>query len=179
MLKLIIPSAQFYDEKNNEFIYTKEHVLQLEHSLVSISKWESKWGKPFLSKNEQTFEESVDYIRCMTITQNVPPDIYKLITNDHINQVATYIAAPMTATTIRQNTGASNNEPITAEIIYYCMIAQNIPIEFQKWHLNRLITLINVCNIKNTPSKKMSKGELAERHRTLNETRKKALNTNG
>ena len=180
MLQITIPSVEEYDEVNNEFTVSKECVLQLEHSLVSLSKWESKWHKPFLIKGDKTNEESIDYIRCMTVTQNVSPEVYDHITQVIINEVVAYIEAPMTATTFSQNDkNIVNREVITAEIIYYWMVALNIPFECQKWHLNRLLTLINVCNIKNQPPKKMSKAEMFSRNRALNEARRRTLNTPG
>lgn len=179
MLKITVPATELYDEAPNEFVSSKEQILQLEHSLVSLSKWEAKWCKPFLTKDEKTIEETVDYIKCMTITQNVNDNVYKFITNDNVRQVRDYIDAPMTATTFSDENKKVNREIITAELIYYWMIALNIPFECQKWHLNRLLTLINVCNIKNTPPKKMSKNELARRNATLNAARRKALNSEG
>jgi hypothetical protein len=179
MLKVTIPAIELYDETKEEFVCFKEQPLQLEHSLVSLSKWESKWRKPFLSKEEKTVEETIDYIKCMTITQNVDDNIYNYITNDMILQVRNYIEADMTATTFVNDKKVTNREIITAEIIYYWMIALNIPFECQKWHLNRLLTLINVCNIKNTPPKKMSKKELMNRNTSLNAARKQALQTRG
>ena len=179
MLKVTIPSIELYDERINEFFTTKEQTIQIEHSLVSLSKWESKWGKPFLTKEEKTHEESIDYIRCMTITQNVDDNVYKLIGQGIIEEVSRYIEAPMTATVFNTENKNGSREIITAEIIYYWMIALNIPFECQKWHLNRLLALIKVCDIKNTPSKKMSKREIMERNRSLNLARREALNTKG
>jgi len=179
MLKVTIPSVEQYDETNQEFITSKEQVLQLEHSLVSLSKWESKWCKPFLSKDEKTFEESTDYICCMTLTQNVDPEVYKYITQEIINQVSRYIELPMTATIFSNSKKSKTREIITAEVIYYWMITMTIPFECQKWHLNRLLTLINVCNIKNQPPKKMSRNETMSRNSALNASRRKALHTNG
>lgn len=179
MLKVVVPSVELYDEEKEEFFTTKRQVLQLEHSLVSISKWESTWNKPFLSKDKKTTEEVLDYIRCMTITQNVPPITYKLLPIEALEQINDYIEQPMTATTFSNTGGTINREVITSEIIYYWMIALNIPMECQKWHLNRLLTLINVCNIKNQPPKKMGKKELINRNRDLNRARKEALNTKG
>jgi hypothetical protein len=174
MLKITIPSVEQYDESSNTFLYSKEHSLQLEHSLVSISKWESKWNKPFLSKEEKTLQETIDYIKCMTIN-NVEDNVYNLLTHDNLKEVREYIAADMTATTFSKDANKPNKEIITTEIIYYWMIALNIPFECQKWHLNRLLTLINVCNIKNSPPKKMSKKEMASRNRALNAARKQSL----
>ena len=179
MLKVTIPSIELYDERINEFFTTKEQTIQIEHSLVSLSKWESKWRKPFLTKDEKTHEESIDYIRCMTITQNVDDNVYKLIGQGIIEEVSRYIEAPMTATVFNTENKNGNREIITAEIIYYWMIALSIPFECQKWHLNRLLALIKVCDIKNTPTKKMSKRDIMERNRSLNLARREALNTKG
>src|SRR5512135_1572143 len=180
MLQITIPATELWNEKTNEFTKTKEQVLQLEHSLVSLSKWESKWCKPFMSKTPKTQEESIDYIRCMTITQNVDFDVYNGITNEIVEEVTKYIEAPMAATTFsNDNRNTINREIITAEIIYYWMVALNIPFECQKWHLNRLLTLINVCNIKNQPKKKGRKQDIYARNRALNEVRKRQLNTAG
>jgi hypothetical protein len=178
MLTVTIPAIEFYDEIKEEFITAKGAVLLLEHSLVSLSKWESKWCKPFLAKGDKTYEETCDYISCMTITQNVDPNVYKTIPNSVIEQVNEYIDRPMTATVIRQ-THKGSREIITAEIIYYWMIALQIPFECQKWHLNRLLTLINVCNIKNGPQKKMSQRDVMRRNSDLNAARRKSLGSKG
>lgn len=180
MLQITIPSQELWDEAKEEFVQMKGRTLQLEHSLVSLSKWESRWHKPFLSKNEMTFEETVDYVRCMTMTQNVDPEIYDYLTKENIQAINRYIEDPMTATTISEDkNGKSGREVITAELIYYWMIALNIPIECQKWHLNRLLCLIKVCNIKNHPPKRRSHRELAQRNSKLNASRRKRLKTRG
>jgi hypothetical protein len=155
MLKITIPPTEQWDESTNEFIYTKAHNLSLEHSLVSISKWESKWNKPFLSKENKSYEETIDYIRCMTLTQNVDPKVYRFLTAKNVTEINRYIDAPMTATWFSDSKQSKRtSEQITSELIYYWMIALNIPFECQKWHLNRLLTLIRVCNVKNKPPKK-------------------------
>lgn len=178
MLNIVVPDQEFFNEETQEFFTLKGQTLQLEHSLVSLSKWESKWNKPFLSKNEKTLKETIDYIRCMTITQNIKPYIYDMLTNENILDINKYIDSPMTATTFNvQNT--PSREIVTSEIIYYWMISLNIPLECQKWHLNRLLTLIRVCNLKNAPSKKMSKKEIMSRNAALNAARRKKLNTKG
>ena len=180
MLRITIPAVEQWDEAKQEFISTKEQTLSLEHSLVSLSKWESKWCKAFLTKQEKTFEETLDYIKCMTLTQNVDPEVYKYLTNGNIGEVNKYIEAPMTATYFSEDkNGKTSREQITAELIYYWMISLNIPFECQKWHLNRLLTLIKVCNIKNTPPKKRSKKEIMSRNAALNAARRKQLNTKG
>ena len=180
MLKITIPSAELWDEDKEEFVYTKEQTLQLEHSLVSLSKWESKWCKAFLSKHEKTFEETVDYVKCMTLTQNVNSDVYQYLTNKNIAEINRYIEAPMTATYFSDDKiGKTSREQITSALIYYWMVALNIPFECQKWHLNRLLTLVKVCNIKNQPPKKRSRKEILSRNAALNAARRKQLNTRG
>ena len=180
MLEITIPATELWDEINEEFITTKEQTLRLEHSLVSLSKWESKWCKPFLSKTNKTDEEMLDYVRCMTLTQNVPDEVYRCLTDDNIRKIYEYIDAPMTATWFHEEkTKGISREQTTSELIYYWMIALNIPFECQKWHLNRLLTLIRVCNIKNQPPKKMSKRDIMSRNAALNAARRNQLHTKG
>ena len=180
MLRITIPETEFFDEINEVFFNIKEQTLQLEHSLVSISKWESKWNKPFLDDKQKSVEETLDYIRCMTLTQNVDPITYLGVTDDILNKVWEYIDAPMTATWFNEESkNSKNREVVTSELIYYWMLAHNIPFECQKWHLNRLLTLIRVCNVKNSPPKQMSQAEIMKRNHELNEARKKKLNTRG
>ena len=180
MLVITIPATEMYNEETQEFFKTKEQTLQLEHSLVSLSKWESKWCKAFLSKEPKTLEETLDYIKCMTITQNVDPNVYKRLTRSNIEDINNYIEAPMTATTFYNDSQKGRNkDTITSELIYYWMIALNVPMECQKWHLNRLLTLIRVCNVKNTPPKKMGRKEITNRYAALNAARKKQYGTNG
>src|SRR5688572_7256636 len=117
MLKIVIPSIELFDEKTQEFIHSKEYELQLEHSLVSLSKWESKWQKPFLTSKDKTNEETIDYIRCMTISQNIDPMAYKFIRQKEIDLISEYIDAPMTATTFsKSEEKPTNKQVITAEI---------------------------------------------------------------
>ena len=180
MLQITIPAKEQFDDATQEFIYSKEQTLQLEHSLVSLSKWESKWCKPFLSKNPKTHEETLDYVRCMTLTQNVKPEVYYNLTEENIEAVYAYINAPMTATTFSDDgSKKSNREVTTSELIYYWMVALQIPFECQKWHLNRLITLIRVCNVKNQPSKKRSTRDTLNYYASLNAARKAKLNSKG
>ena len=181
MLKIKIPEVEGFDEKKNEFVkICPETCLQLEHSLVSLSKWESKWHKPFLSKTDvKTYEETIDYIKCMTLTQNVNPAVYSNIPASVMEQISAYIEDPMTATTFGESGKNNSREIITSEIIYYWMVSFNIPFECQKWHLNRLLTLIRVCSIKNAPKKKMSTNEIIARNRALNAQRRAQLNSRG
>lgn len=180
MLDLYIKGVDLYDERNGEFVSTKDATLRLEHSLISLSKWESKWHKPFLGKEEKTEEEIRDYIRCMTITQNVDPIIYLGLTAEHFKKIEEYMSDTMTATWFNdKNNPKSKQKAVTAELIYYWMISLQIPFECERWHLNRLLTLIRVCNIENTPKKKMRKGEVFKQNAQLNEARRKMLNSKG
>lgn len=180
MLEIVIPAIELWDERINEFVIRKERKLQLEHSLVSLSKWESKWNKPFLTNSEKTDEEMIDYIKCMTITQNVDSETYNYLTEDNYSAIKDYINAPMTATTFNEReNGKKGREIITSEIIYYWMIAMSIPSEYQKWHLNRLLTLIKVCSIKNDKPKKMSRKDAMSRNAALNAARRKQFNSRG
>ena len=169
MLRITIPSTEFWDEVKQEFVYTKAQTLQLEHSLVSLSKWESRWNKPFLTKQEKTLEETIDYVKCMTLTQKVKPEVYNYLTNSNINEVNRYIALPMTATRFfEEKKTQGSREQITAELVYYWMIA-----------LNKLFTLIRVCDVKSRPPKKHSRREIMKRNAALNAARKKKWNTKG
>lgn len=185
MLQITVPPviAEKYDEKSNEFIYTKikqEQVLKLEHSLVSISKWESKWNKAFLGKQKKTEEEILDYIRCMTLTQNVAPEVYSRLSSKNYDDIWAYINAPMTATVIpKERCKSGSREVITSELIYYWMISYNIPVEFQKWHINRLITLIQLFNMKNSKPQKRSITEIMRRNAELNALRRRQTNSKG
>ena len=180
MLRIEVPVvSERWDDAKEEFIEPEVRVLQLEHSLVSLSKWESKWCKPFLS-SIKTDEETLDYIKCMTITPNVDPDVYNYLTADNIKDIEEYINAPMTAAKFPNEKNARvNRETITADIIYYWMITLQIPSEYQKWHLNRLLALIRVCNIKNAPAKKRSKKDITTDYARLNAERRQKFNTKG
>jgi hypothetical protein len=180
MLRIIIPSTELWDEYKQEFVTTKEQTLLLEHSLVSLSKWESKWCKPFITKDRKTIEETIDYIRCMTLTQNVDPDVYNYITNDNIEKVNEYIEAPMTATWFsEEKRSKASSEQITSELVYFWMFTFRIPKDCEKWHFNRLMTLIRIFSAKNQPDKKMSKRDIMNQNRALNEARRKRLNSKG
>lgn len=179
MLKIRIPSSEFFDERTNRFITIKGQEIQLEHSLVSVSKWESKWKKPFLGDKPKTREETVDYVRCMTITQNVDPSVYLGLSDQNIIDINAYIDDPMTATTFKNQSRKSSRQIITSEIIYYWMISLEIPLECQKWHLNRLLTLIRVCDEKNQPGKKKSRKDIMAENKALNRMRKARSGTHG
>lgn len=177
-----------WDPIREEFVSieaSKPVTLMLEHSLLSISKWESKYHKPFLGgteKDQKTPEEMLYYIQCMTVN-SVDENVYYRLTNDQIQEIGNYIADSMTATTINHNSAPGapkrNKEIITSELIYYWMVVHQIPFECQKWHLNRLLTLIEVCNIKNAPSKKMSKQDIMRQNRSLNAARRAKHHSHG
>ena len=181
MLQIKVPvTPERYDELNNLFIEPEYKILKLEHSLVSISKWESKWHKSFLHTIEKTEEEIKDYIKCMTISQNIDQDIYNHLTFNNIKDINNYINDPMTATILPEDrNGRKNRQIITSELIYYWMIAYNIPSEYDKWHLERLMILIRICAIHNEPQKKRSKSEIMSRNAALNAARRKQLNSKG
>lgn len=180
MLVIDIPAKELFNEATCEFIPVKAQKVTLEHSLISISKWEAKWQKPFLSKEKKSIEESIDYIRCMTLTPNVDPNVYYAITPEILNKVNAYIDSPMTATTFQTLDGKKGkSQTITSELIYYWMIALGIPFECQKWHLNRLLTLVKVCDIKSNPRKKMSKRDILARNQQMNAERRARLNSRG
>lgn len=180
MLQITIPAIELWDEQKQEFIQRKEQVLELEHSLISLRKWESKWCKAFLSKTPKTDEEVIDYIKCMTITKNVDPETYMYLTKKNIKDINQYIEAPMTATYFTEDKNQKGSrEVVTAEVIYWWMISLNIPFSCEKWHINSLLSLIKVCNAKNSPPKKRGMKETINRYAALNEARKKSLNTRG
>lgn len=184
MLKLTVSPRELYDPETESFIQCPGATLTLEHSLVSLSKWESKWKVPFLNNKDMTYEQSIDYIRCMTLTQNVNPNVYLALTQDDIKTIFSYIEDPMTATTIREipgqgPPGRGRNKIVTSEVIYYWMTALNIPFECQKWHLNRLLMLIRVASIEQQPPKKMGKREAMAQQRSLNAARRAKYGTRG
>jgi len=185
MLTITIPACEEkdeWDDKNQQFYHINAFrgcVLTLEHSLISISKWESKWHVPFLNNKNITEEQTLYYIKCMTINQGVPDEAYEHLTAENFKDISEYINDPMTATTVKDVGSRRSNEIVTSELIYYWMIALQIPSAYEKWHINRLLQLIAVCNAKNQPAKKMSKNEIIERNRALNEARRAKYKTKG
>lgn len=166
------PSEQFNNE-TNEFFTTPGGVLVLEHSLLSISKWEAKWKKPFLKKdNGITQEQFIDYIKCMTINKNVPDDLYKSLTRNDVKTISEYIEDPMTATWFKDRKArGSNGEVQTSELLYYYMFEAGIPIDCERWHLNRLLVLIRIYGEKNSGNNKMNKKDVLAQNRALNAAR--------
>lgn len=179
-----MPEQEKYDEISEEFIKIKKTTLKLEHSLLSIKKWESKWHKPYLGNDDKSIPEILDYISCMTLNkESVNPMVYRFLNEEDVKKIIDYIKDPMTATWFSGNNriGASNKygEVVTAEIIYYWMISLQVPVEFEKWHLNQLLTLLKVISIKNGGEKKMSKKDAAIQRKMLNEQRRKKYKTKG
>ena len=172
-LPITIKACQLYSESENRFYKVPETTIELEHSLVALSKWESKWHKPFLTKEEKTREEALDYIRCMCLTPNVEPWVFNALGNDQIKQITEYIDNPMTATTVKSmQQQKHSSEIVTSELIYYWMNEGNISSECDKWHLNRLFKLIEVTAIKRQPDKKMTRRDTMAQNRSLNAARR-------
>lgn len=186
MIEIIVEEKELWDEIKEEFVVIPRTKLTMEHSLISISKWEQKYKKPFLDDKPKTYEEFLDYMKCMTISpSNVDPLIYKLVQQEDVKKLSDYIQDSMTATWFSdrydKHLGIQRGKKtiITSEVIYYWMVALQIPFECQKWHLNRLITLVRVCNEKNKPAKKMSRKEIIERNKEINRINREKMNTKG
>lgn len=184
MIEILIPDSELYDEEKEEYVEIKQTKLQLEHSLISLKKWESKWHIPFINKKkEHTYPELMDYIYCMTLNR-VDPNCYLFLTNDDLIKIVDYIDNPMTATKFYNDNGLigaskSKEEIVTAEIIYYWMISLNIPVEFEKWHLGQLLTLIKVINIKNQSKDSIDKKQAATQRAAMNKARRAKYHTKG
>jgi len=180
VLDIVIPAQEYFNEETNTFSYDKAITLRMEHSLISISKWESKWHRAFLSKKERTPEETLDYFRCMIVNQ-VDPNVVDRLTAENVSQIIDYINEPMTAVYIppSPDDAPRGRDTTTSELLYYYMITLGIPFECEKWHLNRLLSLMHVCEIKNAPPKKMSKAAIAKRNQRLNAARRKKYHTKG
>lgn len=180
MLTISTNGGEFFDEKTGEFRSVKGQTFSLEHSLISLSKWEAKYHRSFINNGPETEEEMIEYIRCMTITQNVDPCVYRNLSYDNVLEIKKYMEDPMTATWFsdKQNP-KSRQKTITAELIYYWMFQLNIPIQFEKWHLNRLLTLIRLCDLENAPKKKMKSKDVRKQNSELNRMRRERLGSNG
>lgn len=182
MLAITVPAVDYYDESSQTFLEKKSVTLRLEHSLFSISKWESIWETPFLVDKEKTRGQTLSYIYCMSLDE-VDPEVFNRLTTENLKSINEYINSKRTATWFSQAPGSAtpkrSQEVITSELIYYYMVAFQIPFECQYWHIERLFTLIKICNEKQTPPKKMSRREILARNRQLNAQRKSQLNTRG
>lgn len=186
-MKLVVPGAEQYDPVENLFYTTKDTTLLLEHSLLSISKWESKWKVPFISASAKgmTQAQIQDYVRCMTISQNVDPLVYNALTKEDYEAITDYMQDPMSATTINDKNlpksggGGRKGQTVTSELVYYWMTALNIPFECQKWHFNRLMKLIQVASIEQQPPKQMSKRDIMKQNKALNAARRARLGSRG
>ena len=180
MLTIVVLGVEMFDDESQEFTTKDDVTLELEHSLVSLSKWESKHEKPFLGKADKTNDEVLDYIKCMVLTPNVPDQVFSKISEKNFTEINDYIEAKMTATWFNEVPGApKSRDVITAELVYYWMVVFQIPFECETWHLNRLFTLIRICNVKQSKPKKMSRSEIAARNRELNAQRRAQLGTSG
>jgi hypothetical protein len=180
VLVLDIPETEAWNEETEEFVKIKPARLALKHSLISISKWEAKWHIPFF-ETDKNYEQIISYIQCMTLNSDIDEDsiVYKQLTRQNIDEIKAYLEDPMTATTIKETGGGRNNQKITSELIYCWMIQFNIPHEFEKWHISRLITLIRVCSEENKPKKKMTRNEIMAQNKAINAARRARLHTKG
>lgn len=179
-LQITVKGGEIYNAQTEEFVQVPTTTLLLEHSLVSLSKWESKWEVPFINEKGHTPEQMMDYIKFMTLTKHVDPNVYSFITQENVEEIRAYIEKKHHANVFnRPNDKRKPKELITAETIYYGMFAQGIPKECEKWHLNKLLALIELMSIKNNPGKKMSKKDLYKRHRNINKANRKRFNSKG
>lgn len=180
MLTITVPGVESFDEEKQEFVTTEATVLVLEHSLVSLSKWESIFEKPFLGPDKKTSEETYAYIQAMCVEGELTDEVMSRLTEENVTTINSYIESKMTATWFKELPNRpGSREIITAEIIRYWMIALNVPLEYETRHLNQLFTLIKVINEKNKPAKKMSRSEMLSQRASLNAQRRQSLGTNG
>ena len=182
MLYLDVPASELFDEKTDRFIYTDDQTLRMEHSLISVSKWESRWCKPFFEDQKKTKEELLDYVRCMVVNPLKDPNVVLALGPTEINKIIEYINAPMTATKIyvygENAKPKKKQKPMTSEEIYYLMFQNGIPIECEKWHINRLFMLLRVFSVK-SQNKKLGKAESAKMQSTLNAQRRAMHHSKG
>lgn len=180
MLSIIVPGKEHFNEETQEFETRGDVVLHLEHSLASLSKWESIWEEPFLSNGQRTTEQLISYVECMCVCAVSSSEVFSRLTEENVESINAYLDSKQSATRITEiKNQAPSREVVTSELIYYWMVSYRIPFECDQWNLNRLFTLIRICGIKNTKQKPMSKAALAARNRELNAQRRQQLGTNG
>jgi len=182
MLTVIVSGDEVFNEETSEFSSVGDFVLELEHSLVSLSKWESKFEKPFLAAGDKTADEILWYVKAMILNPIYPEDLWVRLSQQNLDDINQYIESKQSATTfglMPEHRSRGRAETITSELIYYWLVAFNIPFETETWHLNRLFSLIRICNIKQSKPKKMSRNEVAQRNRELNAQRRQQLGTSG
>lgn len=179
MLEIPIPKGKVFNNDTQMFYDVPSCTLKLEHSLISVSKWESRWHKSFLSIKDKTSEMTIDYIRCMEISKNIDPIVYYALTPKDISEITAYIEDPMTATTFNEPKRAPSRKIVTSEQIYYWMFSYSIPKECEQWHLNRLLTLIHIFELESQPKKKMSRSAILKQNAALNDARLARLHTRG
>lgn len=184
MLTIVVPGVDSFNNETNTFETVGDVTLQLEHSLASLSKWETEWQTPFLTKQEKTSEQTLSYIQAMTLTPDVDPEVFRRLSNDNYEAIREYIQAKMTATWFAEVNQPPNREIITAEIIYYWMFSMQIPIDCENWHLNRLLTLIRVFDAKNQKHQtnqrpKRSAAAIAAERRQINAANRAKYNSRG
>ncbi len=179
-LTVTIPGKELFDQQSKTFITIPATTVTLEHSLLSISKWESKWKRSYFIKEPMTIDQSIDYIACMCLTKNIDPKIFRFMDKKTAQEISNYIADPMTATTIKHRDKKPSREIITSELVYYWMVNFGIPFDpCQKWHFNRLMTLIEIATIKEAGDQKMPRKEMLKQRALLNSQRKAKYNTHG
>ena len=179
-----VPKSEVYDEENDIFYEIKNEVtLVMEHNLIAISRWESKFHKPYLTKDTKTNEEILYYLECMTITKGVESYVYRCIPKSELLRITEYINDPMTGTTVRESPYAKKQgkeEIQSAELLYYYMFKLGIPKECENWHLNRLMTLMKVYGAKDEkPDGKASRSELIARNRAINARNRSKYHSKG
>lgn len=178
-ISIRVSGGELFDESTSRIFTVPAQTLVLEHSLVSISKWESKWHKMYLETPKKTTEELIDYIRCMTINKNVPDYVYYALSQENVTEIIKYMEDPMTASTVNFYGKTGNHEAVSSELIYYWMITFGIPVEFEKWHINRLMMLIKICSKKNSKPSKADKAAADRRRAEINRQRCAKLKTRG
>jgi len=180
MLAITVPELESYDEASSRLIKSESYTFQLEHSLASLSKWESEFERPFLTDGPKTPEETIAYVKCMTLTDGVPESIYTRLSSENYVQINNHINAKMTATWFNDRPQPGRGrEVITSEVIYYWLTSYNIPFECDQWHLNRLLALVKVANAKNAPKKKMGRRDMLAQRDQINAARKAQAQSKG